>query len=288
MNASGQLKVVPSCNLGALGPSEGAPTVYNWHWYYSAVGLTLWGVLVLAMVVPKANRTRGVLAILVPVLLVHFAWLAFALVLKPSTSDRGQFSLIVLSLAVGTAVLWLFGHWLANHRWFVSLLLAIVMAVGVVFLGMLSFGLDGPTTIQVALMLSIFMFVVVLAHALAGLIGQNHYAPLRLVLSLVAGMVVLSAVGMSLFFIIMCTVAGSWPSHPLTILMRVGGVGMIIGGCIFLISLPFVLVGLRSPLFRPRLFACLRLGPASGTPDSTAAPRQDDAGGFGLTKSHPI
>ncbi len=154
---------------------------------------------------------------------------------------------------------------------------------------MLSYGLDRSIqTIQMALMLGIFMLVVVLACALAGGLCRCRYRPVRFMLLLAAGMVALSAVGMSLMFVVSCLVTGLWPSRPILILLQLGGVGMICGACIFLISLPFVLVGLNSPLFRPRLFACLRLGPASRRPDGTAVLPQDDTGGFGLTDSHSI
>jgi hypothetical protein len=279
------LKIVPSCDLGALGPGEGEPILYPWHWYYSAVSSSLWAVLALAMVAPKANRRRGVLAILVPVLLVYFAWLILALALRPSLSDQEESDLVVLSLAVGMSVLWLLGHWLAQRGWFVSFLLALVLAVGVVFIGMLSFGGGDATAFYMGLVLSIFMLVIVLAHALAGRICQRRYGPVRFILSLAVAMVVLSAIGMLLFFSALCMTFGGWPPDPFSIFVRVAGVGLILGGCIFLISLPFVLVGLRSSLFRPRLFACLRLGPSLPAAGGTVELRPPGTGEPGWRES---
>ena len=101
------MRIVPSHNLGALGPTGGEPTLYTWRWYYCIPGIALWIVLVLAMVVPRANRTPGVLLILVPVLGVYLVWLGVARLLPFDASEDEVFAVIVLSLTVGTASLWL-------------------------------------------------------------------------------------------------------------------------------------------------------------------------------------
>jgi hypothetical protein len=48
--------------------------------------------------------------------------------------------------------------------------------------------------------------------------------------------------------------------------------GLILGAGLLAIALPFLAIGVRSGLFRPRLLACLRL---SADPDPVAGDAQD-------------
>jgi len=73
-------------------------------------------------------------------------------------------------------------------------------------------------------------------------------------------------------------VTANWPTHMLLVLGVSLLAGAIMGVCVFLISLSFVLVGLRSPLFRPRLFACLRL-PSGSAPGDKVAVADTPGGG---------
>jgi hypothetical protein len=63
----GSLKIVPSADLGEMGPQQGQAVSFNWKWYYSALWLAIWLVVILAMVVPKTNRNIRILLIFVPV-----------------------------------------------------------------------------------------------------------------------------------------------------------------------------------------------------------------------------
>lgn len=258
---------MPSSDLASLGPTEGEPTLYTWRWYYCIPGMALWIVLVLAMVVPRANRTPGVLLILVPVLGVYLVWLGFARLLPFSASDNEVFAMIVLSLTVGTASLWLLGHLSANGPWLKMLIGALAVAAGVSFVGTLSFGLGlGGETAQFVFLLSILMAAIVLGYALAGWRLRGRCRPLRLVVLLSLGTIATTVAGMFLLFAVWSTLSGEWPGMVVRIVIFVVISGLIIGTCVALISLPFVLIGLRSPLFRPRLLACLRLQSAPENP----------------------
>ena len=66
---------------------------------------------------------------------------------------------------------------------------------------------------------------------------------------------------MPLWFLLQSALTADWPTDvPLEFGVFLLG-GAIAGACVFLVSLFFVPVGLYSPLFRPRLFACLALPP---------------------------
>jgi MFS family permease len=261
------LRIVASCDLGTLGPGTGEPVLYYWHWYYSFPGLALWAILALALVAPKANRTRKALLILVPVLLANLVWLAVARISQPVTSDRETFGVMVLSLTVASAVLGLLGHRIAHCTPYVRLVVALGLALGVALVGTFSVTDSPRVTFALPSLLSVLMPALVLAYAGAGWMSRRMYRPTRFLLLLAAGTVALCAVGIPLWFLWGSAVTTHWSTPVLPVLGMFLLGGAVAGACVFLISLPFVLVGLRSPLFRPRLFACLGL-PA--TPDPSA------------------
>ena len=230
----------------------------------------MWAILALALVVPRANRTREAPLILVPVLLVNVIWLTIARISQPVTSDGEMFGVIVQSLAVASAVLWLLGHGIANYAPNVRFVLALGVALSVALVGALPVVDFSRQTIALPLLLGFLMPALVLGYACTGRMSRRRYHSRRFLLLLAAGTVVFSAVGMPLWFLLQSALAADWP----TALLPVIGVsllgGAVMGVCVFLISLSFVLVGLRSPLFRPRLFACLALPSGPGPTDSVA------------------
>lgn len=264
------MRIIPSYALGALGPGTGEPILYHWHWYYSVPGLALWAILALAMIVPRANRTREVLLILVPVLLVNLVWLAVALIFKPVTSDKETFGMMAQSLAVGSAVLWLLGHVLANCTQRRAIVLALSIALGVALVGVVSVTDLTKQTIALPSLLGLLMPALVLGYAGAGWMSRRTYRSTRFILLLAAWTVAFCAVGVPLWFLLGSAMTANWPTHLLPALGIFLLAGSISGACVFLVSLSFVLVGLRSPLFRPRLFACLALPPGPSPGDNVA------------------
>lgn len=221
----------------------------------------MWAILALALVVPRVNRTREALPILVPVLLVNLIWLAVALIFKPITSDKETFGMTVQSLAVGSAVLWLLGPTIARYTPWKAIILALGLTWGVALVGVLSVTDFSRQTIALPSLLSLLTPALVLGYAGAGWMSRGRYRPTRFILLLAAGTVAFGTVAMPPGFLLSCAVSGDWPTDLVPVLGAFLLAGAIAGVCVFLVSLSFVLVGLRSPLFRPRLFACLALPP---------------------------
>jgi hypothetical protein len=256
----GPLRIVPSCDLGVLGPAAGEPAFYVWHWYYSAPITALWAMLLLAIAVPTANHRRGVLLILVPALLAYASGSVLASTFGGTASEKEVYRAMARSVAVGLAVLWLMSPVFAIMSWRRALVLALGIALAVALAGALSFfDFSGPTIVYGSL-LFVALPTVVVGHVLAGRTSRHGYEPVRLVLVLATCIVILITTG--------CLVAfGIWfgaTTHEG--LSRIGralrqttAMGLLLGSYVFLVSLAFMLVGLCSPLFRPRLFACLRL-----------------------------
>ena len=230
----------------------------------------MWAILALALLVPRANRTREALLILVPILAANLVWLVGAMISRPVTSDRETIGMMVQSLAVGSAVLWLLGPTLAKRRRGMRLVLALGAMLGVAGVGALSVTDLSRHNIMVPVLLGLLMLVMVLGYAGAGWMSRGTYRSTRFFLLLAAWTVAFCAAAMPLWFLLGSAMTNNWPGHLLHVLGVFLLAGAISGACVSLLSLSFVLVGLRSPLFRPRLFGCLGLPPGPAPGDNTA------------------
>ncbi len=260
--AFGELKIVPSADIGELGPEEGTAVVYHWKWYYSVPALLLWAVLVLAIVLVKANRNPHALLILVPLLIVNLLWFGFLKLFHFASVTRVQFDSLFASYTVGITVLWLLAHKLGNRNRFVTFLLALVVMTVVSLVGAISYNMSfSDETTQVSFLLVVLAFTMLFGFVLAAWRCRKRYSGLRFMLCLGVWTIAVGIVSLLSFFVIAVVIwslaGGSLP--PYSILIQVFIVGLIFGVCLYVIVFPYMILALRSSFFRERFYACLRL-----------------------------
>jgi len=256
----GELRIVPSAEIGDLGPQEGTAAIYNWRWYYSVPGLALGVVLVGAIILVKANRHPRVVLILLPLLIINLLWFALAWLLHFPSSARMQFGPIIVSYTAAIAMLWLCAHKLGNRNRFVTFLLALAMATGFCVMGVVSYLGWGLSREAMAglIVLAVMVLVGLLAFALAGWCCRNHYGPVRFMLYLALWTVLICLATMlsvySTVFLLQQVPV------PISRVLLVAGIfGSVLGACIYVINLSYMVFALRSSFFRERFYACLRL-----------------------------
>jgi hypothetical protein len=254
---------VPSAgtDLGELGQQQGQAASYDWKWYYSTPGLAIWLALILAFVVPKANRDRHILWILVPLVIVNLLWLAFEAVSGMPSSAASQFDTVFHSAAVGIAVLWLVANYLGRFGGFVRFLMSFGILMVVSCMGILSYSVETSNETAFFLALLVFMALVILvAMTLSQKLCGGKYRPLGFMLWLVLWTPVVSLVAMLGFIVVGSIIMSNWPDLAEGIRIVVLG-GPVLGLCLYLLNLPFMILGFAHPFFRERFCACLRLKP---------------------------
>ncbi len=270
----GELRIVPSAEIGDLGPQEGTPAIYQWRWYYSVPGLALGVILLGAIVLIRANRHPRALLILLPLLIINLLWFALAWLLHFPSSARMQFGPIIVSYTAAIAMLWLCAHKLGNRNRFVTFLLAFALTGGLCAVGVAScLGWGFPREAMAGLVvLTVMVLVGLLAFALAGCCCRNHYGPVRFMLYLALWAVVICvAVTLSVYATVFLLQQAPVAISTVLLVAVIGG--SVIGACIYAINLPYMVLALRSPFFRERFYACLRLksmpcGLANGTEEN--------------------
>jgi MFS family permease len=116
----------------------------------------------------------------------------------------------------------------------------------------------------VSVFLALFVcmtFALLTAITISRRFCKKKYSPIRFMLWLVLWMVLLGSFATLIFFILGSLILSSWPSRLISQLIQVLFVGLILGLFIYVLNLPFMLLGFVSPFFRERLYVCLRLKP---------------------------
>ncbi len=177
------------------------------------------------------------------------------------SSSASQFDTVFQSIAVGITVLWLVVNYLERFGGFVKFLLSFVILVTVAGLGTLSYSTDFSNETVLFLALSAFQAITILgATTAAGKLCNWRYRPPRFMLWLAVWMLLGSLFAMFGFFIVGTAIMSSGPGPDIleAILMLIL-IGLIFGLCLYVLNLPFMILGFVNPFFRERFCACLRL-----------------------------
>lgn len=263
MTTLGELRIVPSANLGNLGPRQGQASFYQWRWYDLAVGFLPWLVLIGAVIGIEANRRAHVLLIFVPLAVVNLLYLSSKALSSMASSSAVQFDVLFQSLALGLTLLWLVAPALKGHG-FIRVATAFGSVMAVAALCMISYGTtSAEETTVFAVVLGTMGAVLILAPIAARRFCRGFYHPARFALWLGFWTVIGGVLAMLGALVILLVILPSGPSGsqiPMILLMTMlAGVG--VGSCLYIVQLPFVLLGFASSFFRHRLQGCLHLQP---------------------------
>jgi len=259
---------VPSADLGRLGPHQGEAISYNWKGYYSASGFVIWLALILAIVIPKDNHNIHVLWIVVPLVVLNRLWSSFNKITGMSSSSAIQFDTVFRSMLIGIAVLWLIVNYFKRSGGFIRFLLSFVTVVLVAGLGTLSYSTEFSN--ETTLFLAVFAFItfgMLTAIVITRKLCKGKYRPVCFLLWLALWTLICSIFATMGFLIVGSLIMSSGPDffEATTFVILVGS---ILGLSLYVLNLPFLILGFAHPFFRERLCACLNLRPQTTTAKS--------------------
>jgi len=249
------LKIIASADIGELGPKDSDAVVYEWKWYYSAPSLALWALLLLAIVLVKANHNPHALLVLVPLLIVNLLWSIFKKAMSFPSAQAEMFNMLFYSLTVGIAILWLLAHKLGNRSRFVTFLLAFTIMAVVGLAGAISYA---GLAVGALILLANLVFAMLLGFVLAAWCCRKRYRPVSFMLWLAVWTVSANLVSMPVAYSIIFIVYRVSISISTLLLIDLRA-GSAQGAFLYLTVFPYMILALRSSFFRERFYACLRL-----------------------------
>ncbi len=251
---AGNLTLVASSDLGALGSKDGAPVPYAVVLPSFAPLLLPW-LVILGLLALKPNRCAAAWWIWLPLGCV----MAFTLApMDFLPSGTNIFLDVVAALAAGLAAVWLLSDYLRQPHRFVTFLFFLLALAGFSALAfVLRQGLSFTTeTFALGIVLAVSALVSAVALSLAGLICRGRYNPVKLYGWLVLLLAVIWLMIAAPFLVLQMVTSGGrveW-SECFTLVLAVTVVH-------FATLLPFLLLSSASPLYRERLKALLHVQP---------------------------
>ncbi len=265
LTAGGNLQIVASADLGALGAKAGSAVAYDWVLPKVAPLLLPWLVM-LGLLTLKPNRNGSAWLIWLPV------GCALAVTLLPLTLPSGfdQLLDVLPALVFGLAAVWLLSTYLRqSHRWvtFFCVLFALAGFSLLAFLSKQSLNLLNFEWSPFAIILGVGALTSAVALSLGGWICRHRFRPVGLCVWLFVALLVVWLAISAPFFIFASIASGNrspWREFFVPVL------GVAAGN--FALLLPFLILSAANPFFRDRLKSLLHVRPVAPPPLSVPAP----------------
>ena len=254
-----ELRIVPFQDLGQLGPRDGKAVVFPWRWYYNVPSLPLWGILLLLLLVPKANRRREAWLILIPLVLVLLVCRMLATLFSLPDGATDTIGFFVLSVAMAWTMVWLLGGWLGTRYRIATFIvvMAVMMAIGLV--SYYCHYQDSGSLVPSMIGYAVIAASLPLAMLLASFCCRRKFSPLRFRLWLPLWMLV-AVMGVAAVYLAIL-MAFIHPGILAVVSMIVGiGIGSLVyAGVLYLLNLPFQELAFRCPFYRARFEELFRI-----------------------------
>jgi hypothetical protein len=273
LHAFGKLTFITSCDIGDLGPKEGAAITYFWNPVYNIMGLLPWLLLVLAILLLPENRCVQVLWILLPAVIFRLLWAAFARLMDIPSEASALFILMIDCLLVGFILNWLLSQRIGNRNRFVTWLLGILI-FGIAFVATIINAGLGIEAVQVSIFIGLNVGILMFSFPLAGLLCRKKFGPVRFSLWMAIWVMLTTLI----FFMTVGVIQSLMIDYSvIKILLQVLMVSLIYGGILIVGLLPFEILLFANSFWRKRFEAVFGLkkvqkdnfDPQSITPEDT-------------------
>ncbi|MHC4122116.1 MAG: hypothetical protein ACYSSI_00965 [Planctomycetota bacterium] len=226
----------------------------------------LWLFIVLVLVLVKANRNPRAWLIFIPLLIINLFWTVLKKIMPFPSSALAIFDQLFASITVGISVLWLLSHKISNRHGFITFLRALVIIAVLCIVGVISYsGLTfSKDTVGYVIIIAVLTLVMLLAFVLTSRRCRKRYSNLRFMLWLFVWTIVMCITFM-LGVVVIMMILNDIPVTWISMLLQGSITGLVLGGCLYVIMFPFMILALRSSFFRERLCTCLHLKSMSKT-----------------------
>jgi len=264
MTFIGTLNFVASQDLGDLGSEASRANEFVWHWYYAAPTMVPWLILALALMLPRVNRHGKAWQVLIPVAAIYGLWrlLLWALENNLPSASAQQFEMLIVSLCVASAVMWLFAHTRPGQKGIVRFFrgIGILAMVSCVNVWCLQGTMEGQT-IMFLILFSMLWLAFALSMVWARRLSKKTYRPVAFTLCLLPCTVVLSIASVFIAYAFMFAIMNSTSMGMMQLLLISLFGGSVFGVMLYLINLPFLILGALCPFYRERFQTYMNLKP---------------------------
>lgn len=274
-------------DLGDLGRTESDPVTYTWSFIDNLSGLVVWVAVLIVFILFRENWTPKAFLILLPMFVVSVVWLGLKKATGMPSNAAMMYDIIFNSLVAGIAALWLLAERIGNRNRLATFLLAVVVmaimcALGIVSLGGFKLSADMA---GISVVFAVLAATALLAFAITGWMCRKSYSAVRFMLWLavwtVAPCLLMMMIVAAVSVIGGLVMGNGLPPQALLLMALMFPLaGLILGGFIYAILFPFMILAFKSDLFRRRFYGCFRL---KGMLAPAVAESQDQPGAWNIS-----
>jgi len=212
-----------------------------------------------ALVLPE-NRRPAPWLILVPVVVLILAWSGFKALLGIGSAPSAILDPVYTSLVVGLAVTALMAQALGRVRWPWRIMGVLVIMVLVFVAGSVVGGASGLYLAGSAVYFAICLGITILGILFMRRRIRVRFGVARCLAWLGLGQVIFSILVLLVMLVVFLVAAQGLGPGP-EVVPQFLLLGLILGGILFVVTLPFILLMAFNGLWQQRLFALLGLAP---------------------------
>jgi len=166
--------------MGAFGPTDGKPVIYNFSPFYHMQGILPWFLLPLAFIVLKENRNQQAAWIIAPIALLGLVYSTVIGLLQMPSGSAVQLNVMFTMMVGGFSLVWLLAERIGNRHRFVTFLLASLVYFAFLGMNLLANGL-GEAILSMAALAAISILAIILAFVVAAINERKTFNPMRFV-----------------------------------------------------------------------------------------------------------
>ena len=248
----GELRIVPTLEVGSLGAKEGPPVVFHWRWYYHFPTLPLWALILLLLIVPKTNRDRRACLILIPLVVVLLVWRMPFRLLSASDDTTETFGFFIVSGTMAWSMVWLSGHRLGGRR-IGTFAAAFLLMLAAGLLSFYSYYGTGENALMMMIGYGFWIAVLLFGMTLTGRSCRKRFSRRRFFCWLAVWNCT-AALGLIVaYFILLMVMTGGAMQFPITFVIMACNGTVLLAGILYLVNLPFLILAFKSPFYGERL-----------------------------------
>jgi len=248
MHVYGKLRIVASSE----GQLESEPVFVTWSLLGNLRGLLLWLPLVLAIGLVRANRSLQAWWLAIPLVLPKAGLALLAMATGMPARVAGIFEyLALMPLAIALSVILLMGDRLGRSAKPVTWIMSAVVLMLVHALGLLAYGYSEELVLGLILV-AIVDSTILLAVPLTAWCCRKRCTGRRFSFWLALWTLLASLIAVGIYGLV-----DEGDNMSLSMAMQIVFAGLAFGGILFVMQLPFVLLGTMNQFYSPRFMGLL-------------------------------
>jgi hypothetical protein len=246
------LRVVVTQDLGDNGVVECDPVEFPWRFYYAVPTWPIWAIILLLLILPKANRKPQAWLIFIPVIGIMLAWRMLAQLFGLPDVAMTESGSILFTWILANGVIWLCGFAFSESSRIINFILIVIVTAVVALASIYGHDYsDSRDYMPMAIYSLLFVLSQTTAIMIASWLCRKKYSAKKFMALLFLAMLVCTLL-IGIFLVIVTMLASGGGKHIPFIIVTASIMMLVEALILYIINLPFMLLVFNNSFYRER------------------------------------